>query len=205
MTTVSPKWCLTPQEKTIFLISLTNNPTFVDTVSVVPGISDHETVIAVVKLRPTIQKMKPRTVRIYSKANWEGMRHDMLEFQSSFLSTCEGKNTEQLQYTKRGFTIFHVGFGVVTLCLAQSRWFHGDGHREFQVNQRDSQRDEERGVIIDFREMGCFIATPCLFVSGREILCLYVSEREIYDLLFTFAISAHGSKVQLTAYAQKPS
>ena len=111
----------------------------------------------------------------------------------------------KLQYTKRGFTIFHVGFGVATLCLAQSRWFHGDGHREFQVNQRDSQRDEERGVIIDFREMGCFIATPCLFVSGREIPCLYVSEREIYDLLFTFAISAHGSKVQLTAYAQKPS
>ena len=110
-----------------------------------------------------------------------------------------------LQYTKRGFTIFHVGFGVATLCLAQSRWFHGDGQREFQVNQRDSQRDEERGVIIDFREMGCFIATPCLFVSGREIPCLYVSEREIYDLLFTFAISAHGSKVQLTAYAQKPS
>ena len=105
-----------------------------------------------------------------------------------------------IQYTKRGFTIFHVGFGVATLCLAQSRWFHGDGHREFQVNQRDSQRDEERGVIIDFREMGCFIATPCLFVSGREIPCLYVSEREIYDLLFTFAISAHGSKVQLTAF-----
>ena len=110
-----------------------------------------------------------------------------------------------LQYTKRGFTIFHVGFGVATLCLAQSRWFHGDGHREFQVNQQDSQRDEECGVIIDFREMGCFIATPCLFVSGREIPCLYVSEREIYDLLFTFAISAHGSKVQLTTYAQKPS
>ena len=110
-----------------------------------------------------------------------------------------------VQYTKRGFTIFQVGFGVATLCLAQSRWFHGDGHREFQVNQRDSQRDEERGVIIDFREMGCFIATPYLFVSGREIPCLYVSEREIYDLLFTFAISANGSKVQLTIYAQKPS
>ena len=51
--------------------------------------------------------------------------------------------------------------------------------------------------------MGCFIATPCLFVSGREIPCLYVSEREIYDFLFTFAISAHGSKVQLTAHMLK--
>ena len=120
-------------------------------------------------------------------------------------AAAEVSGKDDIQYTKRGFTIFHVGFGVATLCLAQSRWFHGDGHREFQVNQRDSQRDEERGVIIDFREMGCFIATPCLFVSGREIPCLYVSEREIYDLLFTFAISAHGSKVQLTAYAQMPS
>ena len=131
----------------------------------------------------------------------QNIQQDLIDFISVFSSLLY----LYLQYTKRGFTIFHVGFGVATLCLAQSRWFHGDGHREFQVNQRDSQRDEERGVIIDFREMGCFIATPCLFVSGQEIPCLYVSEREIYDLLFTFAISAHGSKVQLTAYAQKPS
>ena len=47
-------------------------------------------------------KMKPRTVRIYSKANWEGMRHDMQEFQSSFLSTCGGKNTEQLWQEFKG-------------------------------------------------------------------------------------------------------
>ena len=67
------------------------------------------------------------------------------------------RDAEMLQYTKRVSTIFHVGFHVATLCLAQSRWFHGDGHREFQVNQRDSQRDKERGVIIDFQEMGCFL------------------------------------------------
>ena len=84
-----------------------------------------------------------------------------------------GKNLHTgLQYTKRVFTIFRVGFGVATLCLAQSRWFHGGVHREFQVIQRNSQRDEERGVIIDFWEMGCFIATPCLYVCEREIPCL---------------------------------
>ena len=77
-----------------------------------------------------------------------------------------------LQYTKWVFTIFRVGFGDATLCLAQSRWFHGGVHREFQVIQRNSQRDKERGVIIDFREMGSFIATPCLYVSEREIPCL---------------------------------
>ena len=59
--------------------------------------------------------------------------------------------------------------------------------------------------------MGCFIPTSCLYMSEREIYdllftyaisvhgfiatpCLYVSEREIYDLLFTYAISAHMLK-----------
>ena len=79
------------REYNILDLLLTNSPTLFDTVSIVPGISDNEIVIAVVKLRPTIQKMKPRTVRIYSRANWEGMRYDMLEFQLSFLATCEGK------------------------------------------------------------------------------------------------------------------
>ena len=84
------------RENNILDLFLTNNPTLVDSVSVMPGISDHESVFAVIKLRPTIQKIKPRTVHIYSKANWDGMRHDMQDFQSSFLSTCEGKSTEQL-------------------------------------------------------------------------------------------------------------
>ena len=52
--------------------------------------------LAVVRLRPSIQKVKPRTVHHYSKANWDGMKEDMLIFQSTFLSTCDGKSTEQL-------------------------------------------------------------------------------------------------------------
>ena len=63
---------------------LTNNPTLVDTVSVEPGISEHETIIAVVKLRPTMLKVKPRTVHIYSKAEWESMRHEMQNFSHPF-------------------------------------------------------------------------------------------------------------------------
>ena len=90
------------RDNNILDLFLTNNPTLVDNVSIVPGISDHETVIAVVKLRPTIQKLKPRTVHIYSKADWEGMRHDMQTFQSSFLSTCEDKSTEKLWQEFKG-------------------------------------------------------------------------------------------------------
>ena len=77
------------------LPSRTNSPTLVDSVSLVPGIADHLAVIGVVRLRYTIQKVKPRIVHLYSKTDWEGMRQGMKEFQATFLATCEGKWTEQ--------------------------------------------------------------------------------------------------------------
>ena len=61
------------RDNSVLDLFLTNNPTLVDNVSTEPGISDHETVIAVVKLRPTIQNMKLRAVHIYSKALWESV------------------------------------------------------------------------------------------------------------------------------------
>ena len=39
----------------------------------------------------TIQKLKPRTVHLNSKADWVGMKREMLDFQSQFLATCSGK------------------------------------------------------------------------------------------------------------------
>ena len=57
------------RENNILDLFLTNSPTLVDSVSVVPGIADHSAVIGVVRLRPTVQKVKPRTVHLYSKAN----------------------------------------------------------------------------------------------------------------------------------------
>ena len=88
--------CEPTRENNILDLFITNSPTLVDSVSVVPGIADHQAVLAVVRLRPSIQKVKPRTVHLCSKANWDGMKEDMLTFQSTFLSTCEGKSTEQL-------------------------------------------------------------------------------------------------------------
>ena len=53
---------------------LTNSPSLVDSVSIIPGIADHSAVMAVVRLQSTIQKVKPRTVHLYSKVDWESMR-----------------------------------------------------------------------------------------------------------------------------------
>ena len=52
------------RENNILDLFLTNSPTLVDSVSVVPGIADHLAVIGVVRLRPTIQKVKPRTTPV---------------------------------------------------------------------------------------------------------------------------------------------
>lgn len=61
------------REDTILDLFLTNGPTLVDSVSVVPGISDHQVVFAVVKLRPTVQKIKSRTMQLFfflSRLGW---------------------------------------------------------------------------------------------------------------------------------------
>ena len=84
------------QESNILDLFLTNSPTLVDSFSVIPGIAYHSTVNGVVRLRSTIQKVNPRTVHMYSKADWEGIRQGMQGFQATFLATCEGKSTEQL-------------------------------------------------------------------------------------------------------------
>ena len=62
------------QENNILDLFLKNSPTLVDSVSIIPGIADRSVVMALVRLRSTTQKVKPRTVHLYSKADWESMR-----------------------------------------------------------------------------------------------------------------------------------
>ena len=69
--------CEPIRENNILDLFITNSPTLVDSVSVVPGIADHQAVSAVVRLRPSIQKVKPRTVHLYTKANWDSMKEDI--------------------------------------------------------------------------------------------------------------------------------
>ena len=52
---------------------LTKSPTLVGSVSNIPSIFDHSTMIAVVRLRSAIQKVKSRTVHLYCKVDWESI------------------------------------------------------------------------------------------------------------------------------------
>ena len=84
------------REGNVLDIFLTNSLTLVESVNVTTGISDHDIVVADVKIRPNIQKLKPCTVHLCSKADWDSIKQEMQFFQSSVLDSCEGKNTETL-------------------------------------------------------------------------------------------------------------
>jgi len=53
----------------------------------IPGISDHDAIVADCDIKPAFCKKKPRTVFLFSKANWCQMKEVMMKFTSSFLTT----------------------------------------------------------------------------------------------------------------------
>ena len=60
----------------------TTNPTLVDNVSIIPGLSDHDIVLAKVNAKPEISKQVPRTILLYKKADWEQLKQSMRDLHS---------------------------------------------------------------------------------------------------------------------------
>jgi hypothetical protein len=66
----------TRQQNTLDLI-LTNHHGKVIRTDTIPGISDHDIVYTEFDLRPVKLQQKPRTIPLYNKANWYGMKIDL--------------------------------------------------------------------------------------------------------------------------------
>ena len=61
----------------------TTNPTLVHNVSIQPGLSDHDIVLAEIKSRPELIKQVPRDIPLYKKADWDQLKQSMRDlFQS---------------------------------------------------------------------------------------------------------------------------
>ena len=75
---------------------LTTNHTLVKSVSIIPGLSDHNIVKCIVNSKPKVTKKAPRKTFLYRKADWVSFRDYMQSFCSSFLSSYEGKSVEAL-------------------------------------------------------------------------------------------------------------
>ena len=59
---------------------LTSNPTLIEKVSVLPGLSDHDIDMAEVNAKPTVMKQVPRNILLYKKADWDQLKESMREF-----------------------------------------------------------------------------------------------------------------------------
>ena len=55
----------------------TTNPTLVNTISILHGLSDHDIVLVEVNSRPEIIKQVPRVIPLYKKANWDQLKQSM--------------------------------------------------------------------------------------------------------------------------------
>ena len=73
----------TRQNNTLDLL-ITNQPSKVLRVDVMPGISDHDIVFAEFDLRPVKHSQKPRQIPLYKKAKWDLIREDMAQLSQHF-------------------------------------------------------------------------------------------------------------------------
>ena len=58
----------------------TTNPSLVDDISVISGLSDHDIVLAQVNVKPEVTKQVPRNIPLHKKANWDQLKQSMRDF-----------------------------------------------------------------------------------------------------------------------------
>ena len=82
----------TRKENTLDLL-LTNVPDSLCSINVIPGMSDHEALTSECNINIQINKKKPRTIFMHSKADSEGLREDLNSFSADFCETWRSRTT----------------------------------------------------------------------------------------------------------------
>ena len=83
------------REKSILDLFCTNKPGLVKSCYSIPGISDHEVVLADCDVRAQITKKVPRKIFQWSRANWDHLRKITSEFKDKFLSDYSTKSVNE--------------------------------------------------------------------------------------------------------------
>ena len=66
-------------------LSFTNKPTLMKSVTVIPGISDHEIVLGDCDIKTTLNKRAKRYIHQWRKADWEKFKYENVAFGNQFL------------------------------------------------------------------------------------------------------------------------
>ena len=68
----------------------------VDSVSILPGLSDHDIVRALVNTIPSQNNQVPRNIPFYKKADWDQFKQTMRDFQSELLTDLATTDVQEL-------------------------------------------------------------------------------------------------------------
>ncbi|MCW4309234.1 MAG: reverse transcriptase domain-containing protein [Candidatus Thiodiazotropha endolucinida] len=74
---------------------LTSNITLINTVQILPGLSDHDIVKSAVSIKPRVVKQNPRKTFLYRKADWESFRQFISSFSTSFMPEVRNKTVDE--------------------------------------------------------------------------------------------------------------
>ena len=77
----------------MFLIT---NPTLVNSVEILPGLSDHDISISIVSVKPKINRKKTRSVPLCRKADWDGLKSFMQAKVSGILASFQESTDEEI-------------------------------------------------------------------------------------------------------------
>ena len=72
-----------------------NKPSLIKSINSIPGISDHNIVLADCKLKPSIITKPQRKIYQWSKADWRSIREQTVVFAENFLASASTRNTNE--------------------------------------------------------------------------------------------------------------
>ena len=72
-----------------------NKPSLVKSCNAIPGLSDHEVIIADCLIKAKICKKVPRTIHQWSHADWDKLKADTTNFEDSYLSQHESRSVDE--------------------------------------------------------------------------------------------------------------
>ena len=72
-----------------------NKPLLIKSINSIPGISDHNIVLADCKLKPSIITKPQRKIYQWSKADWRSIREQTVVFAENFLASASTRNTNE--------------------------------------------------------------------------------------------------------------
>ena len=82
--------------KHILDLFFTSNPTLIDSVSILPGLSDQDIVRVLVNTIPSQTKQVPHNIPLYKKADWDQFKQTMRDFQSELLTDLATTDVQEL-------------------------------------------------------------------------------------------------------------